>query len=236
MDPTTHSIGLLTLPNNVIVKILSEIPLCDLLLSVNRTCKRLNEIIEHTSTLWKDISTEYCCLVAGTNDLKRILKHSVGFETFLIPFADLSCHVFEIDFLLSTQLCKAKQLYWLDISQCKVSTLCFVQYLPSLRILNVSECNNLVDQDFSVIATCKNLDHLYISYTNILPCTVVYVCTKLELLVLDLSGIRMTVNQCDSIIFQCMVAFYTSLVHADDHADAVKQLKQTHLDCSIHIV
>jgi len=136
------------------------------------------------------------CVDLNKTDLQRVLRHSRGFETFLLPYAQIECCAFEIDFLFSTNLVNAKNMYCLDISQCKLSTLCFQRYMSSLKIVNVSECLNLVDEDFQVISSCNNLEQLFLSLTNISCITITSVCSVLYLMVLDLSGIPITTDVC----------------------------------------
>lgn len=224
---------LLTLPDIVLVQILSHIPITDLLLTVNRTCRRINNLIENTSSVWKDISTEFCVELTKS-DLTRILKHAGGFECFLVPFANIKCYPYEIDFLFSTNLVNSKNLYWLDISRCKLSTLCFLQYMPSLTVLNVSECPNLVDEDFEVISLCTGLDHLYMSYNSISFRTITSVCSVLDLMVLDLSGIRLTTDLVETVIKPCMFSLQISLIEGQE--EDLNIVRSNHLDCSIRIV
>lgn len=169
--------------------------------------------------------------MASFETLKRILKHSLGFQTFLIPNAELSYAVYEIDFLLTTNLPNSKFLYWLDISCSNVSTLCFLSLMPSLEILNVSECRNLDDCDFHVLEKCENLDQLYLSYTNVNPETVV----KLQLTVLDLSGVMMKVSQCDKLLNPDMLFFQVSFATEESKSN-IETLQEKWIDCSIKLI
>lgn len=226
-------ISLLSLPDIVLVQILSHIPIQDLLQCVNRTCQRLHCIIENNSKLWKDISTD-SCMVLHLPDLERLLRHSTGFESLLLPYADINCFTFELDFLFTNNLCNAKNLVWLDLSRCHLSTLCFLQHTKSLKILNVSECINLVDKDFEVISLCKELDQLWLSYNNILPRTISSVCSVLDLIVLDISGIQIVADLCENFIKPCMIFLQISLLEGQE--DNLQILKSNHLDCSIRTV
>ena len=224
--------SLLDLPDIVIVEILSNVPTVELLRTVNRTCRRLNEIIENTSSLWKDISYDLE-VELNKSDLERILKHSRGLECFLIPLARINCYPYEVDFLFSTNLVNSKNLYWLDISECKLSTLYFLQYMSSLSILNVSECKNLVDEDFKVISLCTGLDQLDLSYNSISLGTITSVCSVLDLIVLDLSGVPITSDVCEAIIHPCMIYLQVTLYPGQDDINIVRR---NHIDCSIRVV
>lgn len=226
--------NLLSLPEHIIVEIFTNITITDLLLYVAPTCKYLNDIINENSKLWRDIDLDFP-LVANLDTLKRILNHSFGFKSFLIPYAELTCTVYEIDFLLTRTLPNSKSLFWLDISRCRLSTLCFLNLMPHLQILNISECTNLVDSDFQVLEQCKSLDQLYMSYNNVEPETVVRVCSELKLTVLDLSGVRMKVSQCDKILKPVMLHFQVSLAEEESEID-IENLRSKWRDCSIRIV
>jgi hypothetical protein len=104
--------------------------------------------------------------------------------------------------------------------------------LPRLEILNVSECDNLVDNDFRVISEVQTLDQLYLSYTNVKASTVVDIGTSLELLVLDASGIIMTVEQCDKILNMEMHYIQVSF-DSNESERSINQLKDRWIDCDI---
>ena len=227
----TPSSRLLLLPEHILVQILSYIPILELLSSVNRTCKQLKDVIEYNSVLWDDISLDFP-FVGDAGTIKRILKHSVGFSTLLLPYADISCRSDELDFLYTTNLCNAKHLFWLDISGSQVSTLCFLKHLPNLKILNVSECLNIVDSDCKVIADVKTLDQLYLSFTNVTASTVVDIGSSLELLVLDISGIVITVEQCDEVINTHMHYIQVS-IDPSETVESIDRLKAKWIDCQL---
>ena len=98
-DTTT----LLSLPDLILVKILSYISLPELLQTVNRTCSRLHYLIETTSSLWTDVSNDFCEETTIT-DLRRFLRHASGFETLILPYANIGCPSYELDFLFTTCL------------------------------------------------------------------------------------------------------------------------------------
>ena len=225
---------LLAFPDEIIVEILSQLSLTELLQNVNRTCKRLHSIIEENSYLWRNVETDNCVEISS-NHLRRILKHSSRIESFLLPFADILCETYELDYLFVTRLCYSKHLYWLDLSKSHLSTLCFLQHTPALTLLNLSECFNLVDSDFNVISTCKNLDQLYLGFTNISSSTVVNICSQLQLMVLDLSGIYINSHECNSVINEWMfILFVTFSEEVQVHE--VVELQRNHLDCCINVI
>lgn len=226
--------SLLSLPDLVLVRILSYFCIGELLQTVNRTCKKLHEVIENNSYLWRNIDFDYFVSL-NAPELERLLRHSSCLQTCLLPFALDTCGAHELDILFTANLCNLKQLYWLDISHSQISTLCFLRRAPSLTILNVSECPNLVDADFTVVATCNKLDQLYLSFNNIQSETVLEVCSQLTLTVLDLSGIRLTVRDCDSLITSNLIQLYVSFVEGVNETEIV-ELRQSHMDCNINKV
>ena len=121
--------------------------------------------------------------------LQRILRHLVALTEFVIPYGTFTCFAPDIDFLFITELTNAKSLTRIDITDCPMSPLCFLKFLANIEILNVSDCRNLVDADFSVVKTCKNLSQLYVAFTKITPDTILSICSCLTLIVVDASGI-----------------------------------------------
>lgn len=114
------------------------------------------------------------------------------------------------------ELCNAKRLYWLDLTECRLSTLCFLPSLTNIEILNLSECRNLVSEDFEVISSLQKLDHLYLSFTNISPETTVRICEPLTLTVLDTSGIPLNIQHCARILKPDLLFFHLTLESQED--------------------
>lgn len=140
-----------------------------------RLCKRMHDIIEQYSFLWRHFSPDNISSVM-TEELLRILRHSFNFLEFVVMYRTFDCSPPKIDFIFTTELCNAKFLYWLDITDCELSTLCFLQYnvlTKYIEILNLSDCKNLVDVDFQTLKFCKKLIQQYISFTKIRPDTLV---------------------------------------------------------------
>ena len=136
------------------------------------------------------------------------------------------------------EFCRAKELYWLDLTNCKISTLCFLKCLPNIQILNVSGCNNLVNDDFLAIQNCTNIDQLYVSFTEIKPSTIVLLISKLCLTVLESCAIPLGINDIQSIFS----ASYTTLLYVQlTLADTIDEklfrqnFCQRYIDCSIQI-
>lgn len=226
--------SLTSLPDLVLLKILSLIRIQDLLQSVSRTCKKLHDIIENYSRLWRHFSPDHCDLVTK-EQLMRILNHSVGFYEFVIPYCSYVCCPPDVDFLFTTGLCNAKLLYWLDITGCEVSTLCFLNFLPNIEILNLSECKNLVDVDFQAIRSCKKLSQCYVSFTKIKPETIVSLCDDVRLSVLDTSGIPIKLTHCRRILSPYLLFFYVTLAEGEDE-QMFQGLVRRYRDTCIHLV
>ena len=179
---------------------LQYIELPDLLCNVTRSCKRLNSIIHSSSVLWRNISFDFQ-INLSYDSLKRLLEHASGFRTFQIPFIHLECLSSDVDWLFMNGQRKAKELYWLDLTDCKLST-CF-QCLPNIQILNLSGCHNLADDDFLVIQKCLKLEQLYVSFTNIKPTTIMFLSSKLKLSVLEACAVPLGINDIESVFSYC---------------------------------
>lgn len=208
-------VTLIDLPDLVLVKIFSHLDIQELLKTVSVTHTRFNEIVKKTSCLWKHFSFDHPLELTLTN-FRNILDHSSAFLEFLIPGVTLHLGSSEIDFELVTKLSNAKNLYWLDLTGCRLSTLCFLPMLCNLEILNVSECTNLVNEDFEIISKLANLDHLYVSFTNIRPDTIAFVCESLTLSVLDISGIKLNIEQCVRILQPDLAYLHLSVESQED--------------------
>ena len=162
----------------ILVHVLENVTLEELLLNVSGTCKRLHSIINSNSRLWRYVSfDEQIILNAET------VKYSVAFFRFLDIFAPVcKLKLFSSRHGLNfTQgLSAAKSLYWLDLSECELSSLRFLKYMPDLEILNVSGCKNLVDKDFVAVKYCNKFNQLYVSFTAISPSSVISLCSILK--------------------------------------------------------
>lgn len=222
------------LPDLVLVTIFRELDLQELLTNVAFTNKRFHQIVHGNSTLWRHFSMEHQ-LEVSIIDLRSILKHSVAFLKFCIPCATLHFSSADIDFLLVKELCNAKSLYWLDLTSCRLSTLCFLPFLSNIEILNLSECGNLVSEDFEVISSLKKLDQLYLSFTNITPETIVRICEPLTLTLLDISGIPLTIQHCARILTPNLLFFHLTLESQEDEIWLNGLLARQYKELSVHI-
>ena len=177
------------------------------------TCKTFNSVINENSRLWNNIGFEFH-IELNEEQLERILIHARGFRTLLLPLAITSCDISRIDYCLVKYLPLAKSLYWLDLSNAHLSTLSFLEHLPSLELLNITNCPHLVDPDFHVIKKCKKLDQLYISFNNVSSNTVVAIANETDLTVLDTSGIELSIKHCKNILstsYSTLLWFHVSV-------------------------
>ena len=223
-----------SLPDLVLVKILSHFSIQDLLQTVAKTCTRLNSIVECNSILWSRFVPDYFSSV-NIEQLHRILRHSAALTEFAIPYGTFTCCAPDIDFLFITELTNAKSLTWIDITDCPVSTLCFLKFLPNIEILNVSDCKNLVDADFHVVKTCKNLSQLYVAFTKISPDTLLSICSCLTLIVVDASGIPLQLGHCERLFHPGLFYFQFTPDNREDEP-LFQSLFRRYRDTSVHIV
>lgn len=187
----------LQLPTEIISQILQYVHLRHLLLNVTRVCKYLYTFVHHDNCLWKYFDT-----AALTDDfvsfskeqMMQILHHSSVYRSFVIPYTDIDVPVWELDYLLCKSLSLSCHLVTLNLMGCPISTLSFLQHLPHLQLLNVSDCPNLFDVDFGVIKLCSKLETLQIRRTNISSCllTDILVPALSNLTNLDASSVNFT--------------------------------------------
>ena len=142
--------NLAELPDLVITEIFKFLTLGTLLQSVNRTCKRFYDIVKNTSILWRNFEFDVS-LTPTTSDFKEIFRHSHCFKSFFLTTKSISCSASFLDQTFIKGFHEAYNLTWLDLTNSKISTLCFLSYTLNLEILNLSGCRNLVDEDFNVI-------------------------------------------------------------------------------------
>ena len=172
------------------------------------------------------------------NTLANILSHSIGFWTFLLPYANLICPVPDLDLILIRGLSASKSLYWLDLSDCELSSLCFLKCTPNLEILNVSGCKNLIDQDFTALKYCSKINQLYVSFTAIYPSSLISLCSILTLNVLDMCAIPFKLKEIESLMqlsYSTLVYVHLSLDSTLDVTVFRQFIAKRYLDCSFSI-
>lgn len=200
---------------------MSFIGIPDLLRCVNRTCTRLNEIIKYTSSLWTYFEFPTTLHLSET-DLLYIFTHVHSFRTFDLSFLKYNDSIASFDLSLTTYIVKASKLTWLDLSHTEISTTCFLLELPNLQYLNLSQCKNLVNADFCVVANCLQLTNLYLAYNLIYPNTIIFITQNLKYLdTLDVSGVPLSIVEADGILIRCyhsLLSFHLSL-HIDVNED-----------------
>lgn len=185
------------LPEFIITEIFKYLALSTLLQSVNRTCRKFYKIVKNTSILWRNFEFD-TPLFLTTTTVKDIFRHSPCFRRFLLTTESISCSTAFLDLTFVQGFHKAYHLTWLDLTDSKLSTLCFLTYTLNLEILNLSGCRNLVDDDFRVITNCSKLDQLYVSFTAISPGVIVEISEKLDLISLDACAVHFTLIECKS--------------------------------------
>lgn len=192
--------SILSLPDELLMHILSFLDVQCLLESVCRVCKRLDGIINRYSILWRYFEFDHPLEISAHN-LERILKHSRQFKALMMPYTKFNCDVPELDWIFYRHFC-SKNLIWLNLSEAPISTICFLSDASNLEILDLSECYNLIDVDFSVIQKCKKLEQLNVAYTRIMPATLMQICQNTDLLTLDVSGVKLNVQECNVILYE----------------------------------
>ena len=223
------------LPIDVLIIVLNLIELQELLTSVNRVCKRFNNIIKTRSVLWTHVSFPYQ-LEVSTDDLKTILSHSNGIADLDLPCTVFHSSVPEIDRIFTKANFKA--LDYLNLSDAPISTLCFLFTAPNLRILNLSGCKLLVDEDFQVLKHCNNIEQLYLSFTKISQSTLQYVCFNKPLIVVDACNIPLDIIHCRNILLNVhghLVYFHITLDKTVDESAFKEHILNCFMDTSIKL-
>jgi hypothetical protein len=232
------TLNFISLPDDVLVVVLSYIPLQDLLTYVNRTCKRLNDLIKTKSSLWRHFEFDWE-LNVKYGDLCEILNHAASFTYFLLPQGSvINCPAPDIDFIFLTRFVPARHLYWICLTDVPISTLSFIKYIPNLQIVNLTGCYNLRDEDFLVLRDCKELDQIYVSFTDIKPKTLSEIITGKQVIVLDACGVEFDIHECKTIvspIFGSLLSFSLSLKADIETQDFNHQIIDYFIDTQFHI-
>jgi len=127
MEGSINSISrnhqLCNLPVLGLINILKFVELQELLLCVSKVSKIFHTLINETSSFWNNVECDFP-LELHREHLEHVLHHSIGIHIFNIPYSTLHVSSNELDFLFTTQLGRAN-LYSLDITGCRLPTLCF---------------------------------------------------------------------------------------------------------------
>jgi hypothetical protein len=205
---------------------------------VNRTCKTFCKIISNTHVLWEDFEFDHEGQLSITEvDLERILQHSIYFRKCIFPPFSLKCEGFEIDFYFSRYL-KSKKLYWLTLTDLPISTLCFIKNTPNIQILDLSGCTNLIDDDFRVLKKTRDIDQLYLSFTNITGKTLIEIVCDKTLIVLDVCGVRLSLENCKTILHSCfssLLTFHLSLEEDVTERQFNEEVRNIYRDIAFHV-
>ena len=159
------------LPDVPLIRIFFFLDLENLLLIINRVCTRFYNLHEKTPVLWK-ICEFYEHLIIKEEDFPYIFQHAIKFNFFNIIYCTYTGHHYSFDYYCVTKLSNSNQLTWLNLTGTPISTTCFLQLLPNLEILDLSQCPNLNDNDFHAASVCHKLKTLHLSFSYLDPKTV----------------------------------------------------------------
>ena len=229
---------LVSLPDVVLVNVLSYIQLQDLLTIVNRTCKKLNHLIKTRSFLWRNFDFDWD-LHLKYDVICEILSHSARFVKLYLPRDNfINCPAPDIDYLFLTRFLPAKNLYLISMIDNPVSTLSFLKYTPNVQIVDFSGCHNLRDDDFLALLECKELDQIYVSFTDISPKTLCAIVKGKSVTVLDACAVEFDINECKQILSQICVSllsFNLSLKEGVEIHDFNREIRDLYIDNHFHI-
>ena len=155
--------------------------------------------------MWK-IFEFYEHLIIKEEDFPYIIQHAIKFNVYNISYCTYTGHLYSFDNYCVTKLSISKQLTWLNLTGTPISITCFLQLLPNLEILDLSQCPNLNDNDFHAVSVCHKLENLHLSFNDLDPKTVTGIvsCTP-TLQVLDICGIQLKYIDFISILDKCML-------------------------------
>lgn len=230
--------NLLCLPDCILLMILEYIELKELLQVVNRICRRLNDLIVQCSSLWRIFDFQNLASINGEK-LKGILKYSQGFERFLIGFWRIDCKIEKLNEIFQQGFYGSPNLYWMDLSNCQLSSLSFLPFVPNLQILCLAHCTNLVDKELKFLSQCKYLDQIDLSFTFITGREVIqHIVTNhnINLTPLDMRGTQVSVENCSSILkrfSETLLFFSINRPQFDTEKQHLEEIAANYSDCFI---
>lgn len=156
---------------------------------------------------------------------------------FFVPHGTVfECTVPEVDYILAKHFKYSPNLYWIELFDFPISTLCFLSVIMSIQILQLWGCDNLQDCDFHCFMRCCVLDQLDIPFANISTQTVINTVNGKHLSVLDVSGIKSDTEECTQVRESCyrtLIIFGLSLSESEDIFNT--NTEDIYLDCSYQI-
>jgi hypothetical protein len=136
----------------------------------------------------------------------------------MLPYTTFRCEVPNIDILFCKHF-SGLNLFWLSLSRCPISTICFLTDCPKLEILDLSECSNLVDDDFKAIKSCRHLSQLNVAFTQITPSMLIELCKYIALITLDVTGVKLGLQDCEEILYEQYNTLFYFQISLDDTVD-----------------
>lgn len=178
-------------------------------------------------------------LVVHETDLSCILTFSEKFQEFHFTNVTYTGSIANLDYHLITGLSRATQLTELHLAFSTISSLCFMQFLPNLEVVDLSDCRNLCDADFKVIYHCKKLEFLNLSFNFINVSTIAAIVTdKPHLCALEIYGIGVTIADCHTILCNCYKTldyFYLSLSPFECEAEFYDMIHNHYIDLNAKV-
>ena len=127
-----------SLPDEILIFILTFVPIGELDTSVKRTYKRLNNVLSTNYVLWKYIKFDH--LVTLTiNVFLALLKHSRQFSTSCLPPGSVyNSSVLDVNYIFTTTFQRSHCLKQVSIVDSPLSALTFLRFATNLELLDVS--------------------------------------------------------------------------------------------------
>ena len=207
----------------------------EILTVIYRVNSLFYNIVNNSSTVWKNIQFNHCVCVDSTA-LKSIKKHPRNVEKLLLPYSIWSIKTFELDFVLAHS--NLKKLRCLNIAEAPLSTLCFIHCSTNLKVVDVSGCSNLCDRDFEVLVDCSKLEKLYVSFTSISPERLKCICNRKSFTILDACNVQLQIVYCENIlsnIVGTLLSMHISLCPSVNRREFNRRVSDIFFKTSVHI-
>ena len=115
----------------MIIEIFKFLHIRELFTCENRMCHRFRFLIDNFSILYRDFDIHFA-LNFCKKYLVKVLNHSSSFGRFVI---NPRSTVADVDLSFAKYFKSAPNLYWVELNDCQISTLCFIEQIPYLQIL-----------------------------------------------------------------------------------------------------
>lgn len=200
------SMGLLSLPDVVLIRILLFVGTYDMVVNVSRVCKQLYNFIHSTSSVWRHVSLEHKSeplIFSSVSQLDSLFRHAQCFHCVDLPGTYFTFTIGnQFDRCINENLIKSQSLVWLDLTGTPVISLSFLQGCTNLKTLLLGECSLIPETGFNDLSYCKKLDYFDAGFTGLTGNILANVIDS-PICHLELCAIKFDITDLTKILLKC---------------------------------